>query len=249
MTIRTKLPPPSNDALAQRLGIRGTTWQLAASWLMMRRYRTLLLDLDDTLYPSDNGVWEAIGNRINQYMLERHGIPPEKIPELRDAYYKSYGTTLHGLMVNHGADPNDYLNFVHDIPLDEYLQPNPELNAMLNILPQHLVVFTNASRDHVHRVLQRLDIATHIDTIVDIETMELHHKPQTRAYQLALEMAGENDARACVLIDDRIENLMPGASLGMTTVHVKDEIIDGPADYRISTITDLLSAIPHLAED
>jgi putative hydrolase of the HAD superfamily len=241
--------PPSNDALAHRLGIHGTTWQLAASWLMMRRYRTLFLDLDDTLYPSDNGVWEAIGDRINQYMLERHGIPLEKIPELRDAYFKNYGTTLHGLMINHGADPHDYLSFVHDIPLNDYLQPDPELKALLSSLPQQLVIFTNASRGHVHRVLQRLDITAYIDAIVDIETMELHHKPQTKAYQLALEIAGEDDASACVLIDDHIKNLIPGASLGMTTVHVKDEITDGPADYRIPTITDLLSAIPHLVED
>ncbi len=216
---------------------------------MMRRYRTLFFDLDDTLYPSDNGVWDAIGVRINQYMLDRHGIPPEQITELRDSYFKNYGTTLHGLMVNHGADPQDYLHFVHDIPLEEYLQPNPELNAMLSRLPQQLVVFTNASRNHVHRVIQRLDIAAHIDAIVDIETMELHHKPQPRAYQYALELAGEDDARACVLIDDRIENLLPGASLGMTTVHVKNENIDGPADYHIPTITDLISAIPHLVED
>ncbi|HEY71418.1 MAG TPA: pyrimidine 5'-nucleotidase [Anaerolineae bacterium] len=215
----------------------------------MRRYRTLFLDLDDTLYPSGNGVWDAIGDRINQYMLERHGIPSEKIPELRDSYFRNYGTTLHGLMVHHGADPGDYLNFVHDIPLDEYLQPNPELKAMLSRLPQQLVIFTNASRDHVHRVLQCLDIAGHINAIVDIETMELHHKPQPRAYQIALEIAGEDNARACVLIDDRIENLLPGASLGMTTVHVKDMIIDGPADFHIPSITDLLSAIPQLVED
>jgi putative hydrolase of the HAD superfamily len=215
----------------------------------MRRFSTLLIDLDDTLYPSNNGIWEAIGDRINLYMRVRHGIQADRVRQLRDEYLRNYGTTLHGLMTNHGTDPHDYLNFVHDIPLEEYLQPNPALKSLLRRLPQRRVIFTNASHGHVQRVLKRLDIAVYIDVIVDVETMEFHHKPQPHAYQLAIEMAGEDDTTACVIIDDRVENLIPGAAMGMTTVLVKDELIDGPVDFHIPVITHLLEAIPHLVED
>ncbi|MGD8813243.1 MAG: hypothetical protein PVI78_02070, partial [Anaerolineales bacterium] len=129
----------------------------------MRRFSTLLIDLDDTLYPSNNGIWEAIGDRINLYMRVRHGIQADRVRQLRDEYLRNYGTTLHGLMTNHGTDPHDYLNFVHDIPLEEYLQSNPALKSLLRRLPQRRVIFTNASHGHVQRVLKRLDIAAYID--------------------------------------------------------------------------------------
>ena len=68
----------------------------------MNRYSTVFLDLDDTLYPSSNGVWDAIGERINLFMMERLAIEPDRVRVLRDSYFRNYGTTLHGLMANHG---------------------------------------------------------------------------------------------------------------------------------------------------
>ncbi len=212
----------------------------------MGRFSTVFLDLDDTLYPSANGVWEAIGERINQFMVERLSISPDNVREIRDSFLRNYGTTLHGLMVNYGADPYQYLDFVHDVPLEEYLDPNPQLKRMLQQLPQRRVVFTNASTGHAIRVLHRLGIEKEIDAIVDLLVMNLRHKPQGEAYQIALTTAGEKDPSACLLVDDRIENLLPGASLGMTTVLVCSNTADSRADFHIESITDLIDVVPEL---
>jgi pyrimidine 5'-nucleotidase len=214
----------------------------------MGRFSTVFLDLDDTLYPSDNGVWEAIGDRINQFMVERLSISPDNVRDIRDNFLRSYGTTLHGLMVNYDADPHEYLDFVHDIPLEDYLQPNPQLKRMLQQLPQRRILFTNASTGHAVRVLHRLGIEKQIDAIVDLLVMNLRHKPQGEAYQIALTTAGEQDPSACLLVDDRIENLLPGASLGMTTVLVSSNATDSNADFHIESITDLIKVVPELLE-
>lgn len=210
----------------------------------MGRFSTLFLDLDDTLYPSDNGVWDAIGDRINLFMVEHLSINPGEVQCIRDEFLQSYGTTLHGLMANYDADPHEYLDFVHDIPLEDYLRPNPELKRMLQILPLRRIVFTNASSGHASRVLRRLGIENQIDAIVDLLVMNLRHKPQAEAYQIAMAVAEEENASACLLVDDRIENLLPGASLGMTTVLVSRDASNSAADFQIETITDLIDAVP-----
>ena len=40
---------------------------------------------------------------------------------MREQYFVTFGTTLNGLRANHGVDPEEYLAFVHDIPLDRLL--------------------------------------------------------------------------------------------------------------------------------
>ena len=84
--------------------------------------RVLLFDLDDTLYARACGLWPAIGQRINAYMVERMGLRPDEARALRQVYLEAYGTTLNGLRHEHGIDPVDYLAFVHDLPLERYLE-------------------------------------------------------------------------------------------------------------------------------
>lgn len=212
----------------------------------MSRYRTLFLDLDDTLYPSANGLWQAIGDRILAYMTERLAIPAEKANALRAEYFRSHGTTLNGLRIHFQVDPYDYLDFVHDIPINDLLQPDPELRDMLAILPQKRVVFTNASLDHAKRILSRLGIEHEIDQVIDIITLEFQNKPKPSAYQRALSLAGEYEPYACLMVDDRVINLFPGKAIGMTTVVVGDSDTDPRIDFRISRITELTKTVPDL---
>ena len=117
-------------------------------------YTDLFFDLDDTLYDSSNGLWEAIRARMNQYMVERLGLPEDEVPEIRRRYFLTYGTTLRGLQKHYRVDADDYLDYVHDLPLREYLQPRDELKMMLLSLTQHRWIFTNADANHARRVLE-----------------------------------------------------------------------------------------------
>lgn len=212
----------------------------------MSNFHILFLDLDDTLYPSACGLWQAIGDRIIAFMTNRLDISAQKANELRQDYFQAYGTTLNGLRIHHNVDPMDYLNFVHDVPIESFLQPNPELREMLTNVVQKRVIFTNASRDHAERVINRLGIEKQIDQVIDIIALDFHNKPEPSAYSRALTISGENDPSACLLVDDRSRNLIPGGAMGMTTVLVGEDDPDPNIDFHINIITQLTRIVPGL---
>jgi putative hydrolase of the HAD superfamily len=209
--------------------------------------RTLLLDLDDTLYPAGNGVWEAIGERINQFIVDRLGVSVEEASALRAGYFRDYGTSLNGLRLHHAVEPHDYLAFVHDVPLEAYLAPDPGLRIMLGRLRLRPFIFTNADRRHAGRVLRVLDVADLVGPVIDIEALEWVNKPEPEAYRRALQLSGEPDPAACLVVDDQARNLDPAAALGMRTV-----LVGGarPTDGRhawIPTVHGLPDAVPEIA--
>jgi putative hydrolase of the HAD superfamily len=200
---------------------------------------TLLFDLDDTLYPPSSGVWQAIGERINRFMAERVGIPAERVAALREQYFVAFGTTLNGLRANHGVDPDEYLAFVHDIPLDRLLAEDLQLQAMLARLPQRKVIFSNADRAHAGRVLERLGVAHNFEQIIDIHSLGYINKPDLDAYRRALALLGTASAQECAIIDDQLRNLLPPKALGMRTVWVHPAGGEPGADYHIRSILNL----------
>jgi putative hydrolase of the HAD superfamily len=191
-----------------------------------------LFDLDDTLYGPQTGLWEAIGERIERFMVERLQLASAGVPALRRRYFEAFGTTLNGLRYEHHVDPGDYLAYVHDIPLEQYLRPNPALDGMLARLPLVKVIFTNADAAHAMRVLNCLGVGHHFRDIVDIHALGFANKPQASAYQLALRQISA-DPRTCVYIDDMARNLAPARALGMLTVLVNHPHHPPPDDVDI----------------
>lgn len=189
----------------------------------MSPYEYILFDLDDTLYTASSGLWNAIACRMYTYMLDVLDIPADAIHPLRKAYLEQYGTTLAGLMEHYPAvDARDYLDYVHDVDLERYIPPDPRLDRMLASLPQHKVVFTNASRLHAERVLHRLGVERHFEDIIGMEALNFVNKPHPDAYIRALERLTIPDPGVCVMIEDRAVNLQPAAELNMLTVLLDD---------------------------
>jgi len=211
-------------------------------------FSTIFFDLDGTLYNEQSGIWPMVGARIDEYMREIVGISKKDVPELRKTYLENYGTTLRGLHIHHDVDAEDYLIFVHDIPVEERLSPNPVLGQMLGLLAQKKWIFTNASREHARRVLDALQIRPHFDNILDVRDMSFRSKPEAGVYSLAMEMAGEEKASNCLLLDDRAENLEPAKALGMGSILVGTREPHPAADYSIQKVEDLLDACPQLVE-
>ncbi|MGC8838077.1 MAG: pyrimidine 5'-nucleotidase [Anaerolineae bacterium] len=203
------------------------------------RLRVFLIDLDDTVYPSDCGLMKEVGRLILRYMVERMGIPPEEAAALRRQYYLQYGTTLRGLQEHHQVDTEDYLDFVHQIPLERYLRPDPELDAALAAIPQEKVIFTNATAEHAWRVLELVGIRHHFRRVVDLRALRYANKPDPRAYQRALALL-EAPAEACALVEDSVRNLQPAKALGMFTVLVgQDGADEEGVDLAIPRLADL----------
>jgi pyrimidine 5'-nucleotidase len=181
-------------------------------------FTTLFFDLDDTVYPKSSGLWQAIRRRIDLYMLERVHIPSDEIPALRERLFMTYGTTMRGLQALYHIDTQDYLAFVHDLPVSSFIQPDLTVRAALLDLPQRKVIFTNADANHARRVLDVLALSDCFDKIIDINTISPYCKPQTEAYQIALQTAAEEDPTRCVLVDDAPRNLAAARQLGFFTV-------------------------------
>jgi putative hydrolase of the HAD superfamily len=211
------------------------------------RFRFLLCDLDNTLYPPDAGVMSAVGHRMVCYIVQRLGVPLHEAEQLKREYYQRYGTTMRGLILHHGIDPEDYLTFVHDVPLRRYIQPDPNLEAMLANIPLRRVVFTNADRVHASRVLDVLGVRHHFERIIDIRDFGFNSKPHWGAYRRILEIL-DAYPHECIFVEDSAENLIPAKALGMLTILVGNKSSpeapsrDG-ADIRIMGILDLADAI------
>ena len=182
------------------------------------RFTTLFFDLDDTLYPSSTGLWPAIKDRMNLYMIERLRIPEEDVPFLREQYFKMYGTTLRGLEERHNVDKQDFLAYVHDLPLQRYLTPDPVVREVIASLPTRNLIFTNADSSHAWRVLAALHMDDLFDTVVDIHAVAPYCKPMPESFAIAMDLADEPDPRKCVMIDDLARTTRAALSVGMASL-------------------------------
>ncbi len=212
-------------------------------------YTTLFLDLDDTLYPHTSGLWEAVGSRIQSYIEMKLNICTEDASQLRGQYLSQFGTTLKGLMHNHQIDPMEYLDYVHDVPVENLIPPDPELQTMLASITIPRIIFTNAYHDYAMRVLKQLCVSNLIDQVIDILALDFSNKPDPEAYHRALALAGNPSSATCLLVDDRYTNLSAAADFGMTTVLVGDGVAEGTIDYTIERIHDLTKAVPSLVRE
>jgi putative hydrolase of the HAD superfamily len=210
------------------------------------QYHTLFFDLDDTLYPAQSGLWEAIRDRMNKYMDNLLGMPRDQITALRQSYLETYGTTLRGLQHNYHVDADEYLAYVHDIPLDTYIQPDPTLRTLLLSLPQRRWIFTNSDINHSRRVMSILGVDDCFDGIIDIRALGFVCKPDPLAYHRALELAKVPGPKHSILFDDSPRNLAPAREMGFHTVLVGSQDGNPSIDKKLNSLHDLPHAMPEL---
>ncbi len=208
--------------------------------------KILAFDLDETLYPSGTGLMEAINERIKLYMVQKLGFDPAEVESIRQRYYVQYGTSLRGLMVEYGVDPDDYLRFVHDVPLERYLSPdNHRLREALSRIPLEKVIFTNASREHALNVLRYMGLEGLFSRIVDIRDLGFICKPHPEAYRRFLEIVGAK-GEECILVDDTPRNLVAARAFGIITVLVGGEPQEG-VDFVIEDPTGIEKVVEAIA--
>jgi len=212
-------------------------------------FTTIFFDLDDTLYPSTTGVWQAIRERMVLYMERKMGLPPDEVAELRRRYYEIYGTTLRGLQLHHQIDTDEFLAFVHDLPIKQMVQPDPDLREMLLALRVPKFIFTNADTDHAGRILDALGVADCFDGINDLRARNFYCKPDLEAYRRVMAQSGETAPQNCLYLDDATRNLIPARQLGMYAVLVGAREPDPAADITIPRPHDLRRVLPDLWQD
>jgi putative hydrolase of the HAD superfamily len=187
---------------------------------------TWVFDLDNTLYPPSARLFDLIEVRMTAWVMREIGVDRAEADRLRRHYWQSYGTTLAGLMREHGADPGPYLTEVHDIPLDR-LAPDPVLAAGIAALPGRRIVYTNGSAPYADRVLAARGLGGLFDAVYGVEHAGYRPKPERAAFEAVFARDGVRTDAAAMFEDDA-RNLAAPHAMGMRTVHVAPQAEPAP---------------------
>ena len=177
-----------------------------------------LFDLDNTLYPPETAFMGLIEARMTEFVAHHVGLSHDDAHALQKKYYRELGTTLAGLMAHHDVRPEDYLDHVHNVPLDS-LTPDPELTAAIARLPGRRLVFTNGDENHARRVLAHLGLAELFEDTFHIGSADFVPKPHPDTFDRLIRTHAITPASAA-FFEDSEKNLAPAAALGMTTILV-----------------------------
>ncbi|RMD94590.1 MAG: pyrimidine 5'-nucleotidase [Alphaproteobacteria bacterium] len=210
--------------------------------------QTWVFDLDNTLYPPAARLFDQIEVRMTGFVMRALGVERDEADRLRRHYWQEYGTTLAGLMAEHGVDPTPYLGEVHEISLD-HLEPDPALAAAIAALPGRRIVHTNGSAKHAARVLVARGLAGVFDAVYGVEDAGFRPKPEPAAFAEVLARDGGRAETAAIFEDDA-RNLVAPHAMGMRTVHVAPEPQPAPhIDHHTDDLPRFLGALaPAIAE-
>jgi putative hydrolase of the HAD superfamily len=184
----------------------------------LRHAETWVFDLDNTLYPAECNLFEQVQRRMGEFIATTFALDAAAAAEKRKYFFYTHGTTLRGLMVEHGIDPAAFLSFVHDIDLSG-VDAMPALNTALERLPGRKLIFTNGTVAHAERIMRKLGVDHHFEAVFDIVASDYLPKPDMTPYRAMLARHGVAPAGA-VMVEDMARNLKPAAELGMTTIWV-----------------------------
>ncbi len=186
---------------------------------------------------------DAIRDRIICYMNERLGLNESEIIAIRHDSLQKYGTTLLGLKERYDIDENEYLDYVHNINLAEYLKKNKDLELLLKSYSQRKIIFTNGDRKHVDRILKYLEISDYFDEIIDIHILMPFLKPHKEAFDKALKIAKISSWNGCAFLDDHPANIEQARKLGIYSILI-DEKSQFQDNLKITSLIELPTLIP-----
>ena len=188
-------------------------------------FENWIFDLDNTLYDINLGLFKKISKRITNFIMLKYSLDIEQAKKIQKEYYLKYGLTLRGLIVEKKLEPEEFLDYVHDVQHPE-LKKNDKLISKMRILEGKKIIFTNATSKHAEKILKILGLEDDFDQIVDIKDLEYIPKPDKRSYKKLLECLNLNkeNLNKTIFFEDTIKNLIPAKELGITTVWMKNSM-------------------------
>ena len=177
-----------------------------------------VFDLDHTLYPPENRLFDQIETKMTDYIVALLGTDPASANALRNRYWTTYGTTLAGLMEEHNIDPDPFLWDVHQIDFS-VIDPNPALGAAIEALPGRKIIYTNGTIPYAKDVLNALGIEPVFESIYGVESAGYRPKPEKQAFD-AVFGRDKTKTTTGAMFEDDVRNLAVPKDLGMQTVLV-----------------------------
>jgi len=201
-------------------------------------FKLAVIDLDNTLYAADNGIFARMDKRMTAFVARELDMDATEANDLRIKYWKQYGTTLRGMMLHHGMEPEAFLHDVHDINVHELLQADKALDAALYRFPGRKVIHTNGIREHATRVLDALDVAHHFSNIYDIRFDNYQPKPSAETLSRLIK-AEDMAVDRTLVIDDMEDNLAAARSIGAQTALISPHDPDESWDFHAASLSRL----------
>ena len=214
-------------------------------------FQNWIFDLDNTLYDINLGLFKKISNRITDFIMSKYSLDIDQAKKIQKEYYLKYGLTLRGLIVEKKLEPEEFLDYVHDVEHPE-LKKNDQLISKIRILEGKKIIFTNATSKHAKKILKILELEHDFDQIIDIKDLEYIPKPDKRSYKKLLECLNLNkeNLNKTIFVEDTVKNLIPAKELGITTVWMKNSINEKDfmkncnfIDYSFNNLNEFLDTI------
>ena len=179
---------------------------------------TWIFDLDNTLYAADSGIFQQVHRLMGEFISKNLNIDLTEAKKLQSKYYKQHGTTLRGMIDNHGTNPDHFLEEVHKLDYS-IVGPNDLLNKELQKLKGRKIIYTNANKQHVINVLERIDLTNFFDEIFDIKMANYIPKPEIKPYEQIIDLFNINP-KSSAMFDDIAKNLVSAKKVGFTPVWI-----------------------------
>ena len=214
-------------------------------------FQNWIFDLDNTMYDINLGLFKKISNRITDFIMSKYSLDIDQAKKIQKEYYLKYGLTLRGLIVEKKLEPEEFLDYVHDVEHPE-LKKNDQLISKIRILEGKKIIFTNATSKHAKKILKILELEHDFDQIIDIKDLEYIPKPDKRSYKKLLECLNLNKKNLdkTIFFEDTVKNLIPAKELGITTVWMKNSINEKDfmkncnfIDYSFNNLNEFLDTI------
>ena len=214
-------------------------------------FQNWIFDLDNTMYDMNLGLFKKISNRITDFIMSKYSLDIDQAKKIQREYYLKYGLTLRGLIVEKKLEPEEFLDYVHDVEHPE-LKKNDQLISKIRILEGKKIIFTNATSKHAKKILNILELEDDFDQIIDIKDLEYIPKPDKRSYKKLLECLNLNEENLdkTIFFEDTVKNLIPAKELGITTVWMKNSINEKDfmknynfIDYSFNNLNEFLDTI------
>ncbi|MFV0245915.1 MAG: pyrimidine 5'-nucleotidase [Qingshengfaniella sp.] len=204
---------------------------------------TWVFDLDQTLYPPEMALFPQIEARMTAFVADTLTVSEAEASRMRHHYWKNYGTTLAGLMAEHGVEPEPFLRHVHDVSFD-MLHRDPALRAAIEALPGRKIIYTNGSGPYAERVLAARGLSGLFAAVYGVEHAQWEPKPLRSAFERIFAMDGLIPETA-VMFEDDARNLEVPHAMGLATVHVAPVRQKAPhIHFHTDNLTRFLSTLP-----
>ena len=185
---------------------------------LKEKINTWIFDLDNTLYSADSGIFQQVHKLMGEFISKNLNLGIEEAKKLQAKYYKQHGTTLRGLMDNHGIEADYFLDEVHRLDYS-IVSSNKLLNKELQKLEGRKIIYTNANKKHAIDVLNRIDLTNFFDEIFDIKMANYIPKPELKPYQQIIDLYNINP-NTSAMFDDIAKNLVPAKKVNFTSVWI-----------------------------